>query len=387
MIRFFTAGESHGPGLMAVIEGFPANVPIDLDKVNYELYRRQQGFGRGGRMKIEQDVVEIISGLRFGKTLGSPISMLVRNKDWENWREVMNQTKAFPGKEISRPRPGHADLSGALKYGFDDMRNVLERSSARETAMRVAVGAFAKEFLWALDIQIFSHVLQIGMVNVNSQSVEKIVQENQINDRADASPVRCLDKTAEAAMMEEITRIKKEGDTLGGVVQLIIRNIPPGLGSYVHWDRKLDGQLAQALMSVQAVKGVEVGNGFAGAALPGSAFHDEMYYEKGKIVRKTNRAGGIEGGMSNGEDIVLQIFKKPIPTLMKPLHSVDVKTKEEFLAHKERSDITAVPALSVITEAVVAPVIANAILEKFGADNFNEISARYQKYRTRVNKK
>ncbi len=380
MIRFFTAGESHGPGLMAVIEGFPANVPIDLERVNHELYRRQQGFGRGGRMKIEQDKLEIISGLRFGKTLGSPIGMLLRNKDWENWGEVMNQSQPFPGKEITRPRPGHADLSGARKYGFSDMRNVLERSSARETAMRVAVGAFAKELLRMLNIKIYSHVIQIGSVEVPSDSIKSILQGDQINELADASPVRCLDKQAEAAMMEEITRSKKQGDTLGGIVQLIIRNVPPGLGSYVHWDRKLDALLAQALMSVQAVKGVEVGAGFSAAALPGSAFHDEMFYENRAIIRKTNRAGGIEGGMSNGEDIVLQILKKPIPTLMKPLHSVDVKTKEAFLAHKERSDITAVPALAVITEAAAAPVIVNAVLEKFGSDSLEEIKERFAQY-------
>ncbi len=381
MIRFFTAGESHGPGLMAVIEGFPANVPIDLERVNHELYRRQQGFGRGGRMKIEQDKLEIISGLRFGKTLGSPIGLLLRNKDWENWGEVMNQSQPFPGKEITRPRPGHADLSGARKYGFSDMRNVLERSSARETAMRVAVGAFAKELLRMLNIKIYSHVIQIGSVEAPSDSINSILQGDRINELADASPVRCLDKQAEAAMMEEITRSKKQGDTLGGIVQLIIRNVPPGLGSYVHWDRKLDALLAQALMSVQAVKGVEVGAGFSAAALPGSAFHDEMFYENRAIIRKTNRAGGIEGGMSNGEDIVLQIFKKPIPTLMKPLHSVDVKTKEAFLAHKERSDITAVPALAVITEAAAAPVIVNAVLEKFGSDSLEEIKERFTQYK------
>ncbi len=386
MIRFFTAGESHGPGLIAVLEGFPANVPIDLERVNQELFRRQQGFGRGGRMKIETDAVEIISGLRFGKTLGSPISLLLRNKDWENWREVMNQTQVFPGKEITRPRPGHADLSGAFKYGFKDMRNVLERSSARETAMRVAVGAFAKELLRLLEIRIFSHVLQIGTARVNYETIESIIQGERINEIADASPARSLDKQAEIAMVEAITNAKKEGDTLGGIVQLIIRNVPPGLGSYVHWDRKLDGQLAQALMSVQAVKGVEVGAGFSAASQPGSAFHDEMYYNKGGIVRKTNRAGGIEGGMSNGEDIVLQVFKKPIPTLMKPLHSVDVKTKKAFLAHKERSDVTAVPALSVITEAVAAPVIANAVLEKFGADSLEEIKERFLLYKERLEK-
>lgn len=386
MIRFLTAGESHGPGLIGVLEGMPANLPVDIQKVNHELYRRQQGFGRGSRMKIENDEIEVISGIRFGKTLGSPISFILRNKDWENWREIMAITEETPGKEITRPRPGHADLSGALKYDFADMRNVLERSSARETAMRVAVGAFARQFLEFFNIRIFSHVLQIGAVKADQKLIAEILQGDLINAIADQSPVRCLDKHAEKDMLDHIQQIKRQGDTLGGIIQIIIRHVPPGLGSHVHWDRKLDGQLAAALMTIQAVKGVEIGSGFAAASRSGSQFHDEIFHDGQKFYRKTNNAGGIEGGMSNGEDIVIQIMKKPIPTLMKPLHSVDIKTKEAFLAHKERSDVTAAPACSVIAEAAVAPVIANAFLEKFGQDTMADIETAYRKYLDRIKK-
>ena len=387
MIRFLTAGESHGPGLMSVIEGFPANVSIDLEAVNQELFRRQQGYGRGGRMRIEQDSVNVISGIRFGKTLGSPIGFELQNKDWKNWQEVMDVQTAHPGREISRPRPGHADLSGYYKYNFDDMRNVLERSSARETAMRVAVGAFVKQFLLALDVHIHSHVLQIGGVKTSAESREKALLMQDLNTQADASPVRCVDAKAEKQMIEFIDSAKSRGDTAGGVVQIVIKNLIPGLGSYVHWDRKLDGQLAGALMSVQAVKGVEIGIGFSGAERPGSEFHDEIFFKNGKTAHKTNRAGGIEGGMSNGEDIVMQVMMKPIPTLMKPLQSVDMKTKEMFKAHKERSDITAVPALGVICEAVAAPVIANALLEKFGSDSLEEMKHAFQNYKYKIRKK
>jgi len=384
VIRYLTAGESHGPGLMGILEGIPANLPIDLEEVNRELHRRQQGFGRGGRMRIEQDRVEVISGIRAGKTLGSPIGFLLRNRDWENWKEIMSQTQNHSGEKISRPRPGHADLAGALKYNFDDMRNVLERSSARETAMRVAVGAFTKQLLRYFDIHIYSHVLQIGSVHVNPERISSVLQSDRINELADRSPVRCLDQEAEQAMVEQIKNIKQQGDTLGGKIQIIIRHAPPGLGSHVHWDRKLDGRLASALMSIQAIKGVEVGLGFQYADLPGSHVHDEIFINKKNIYRKTNRAGGIEGGMTNGEDIVLQVAMKPIPTLMKPLHSVDIKTGEPFLAHKERSDVTAVPAAAVIAEAVVAPVIADAFLEKFGADTVEDIQAALEHYLKRI---
>ena len=384
MIRYLTAGESHGPGLSGIIEGMPANLPVDIEKINHELYRRQQGFGRGGRMKMEIDRIEILSGIRFNKTLGSPISFILRNKDWENWTETMAQGEGMSDREITRPRPGHADLPGALKYHFKDMRNVLERSSARETAMRVAVGAFGKQLLAYFGIDIFSHVLQIGPIKAHVQSVAEILKTHKINELADRSPVRCLDAKAEEKMMEHIRHAKQDGDTLGGIIQIIIRNVPPGLGSYVQWDRKLDTRLAAVLMSIQAVKGVEVGIGFKGAEWPGSKFHDEIFFNGKRIYRNRNNAGGIEGGMSNGEDIVLQIMMKPIPTLMKPLHSVDVKTQKAFLAHKERSDITAVPACSVIAEAVVAPVIVNAFMEKFGSDTVDDMMKALNHYKGRI---
>lgn len=387
MIRYLTAGESHGPALMGIVEGLPANVPLDLAQVNHELQRRQQGFGRGGRMRIEQDAVEVVSGMRFGKSLGSPLGFILRNKDWPNWQEAMSLTGTPGGEEITRPRPGHADLSGALKYNFADMRNVLERSSARETAMRVAAGAFVKQLLQVFGIKIFSHVLQIGEVRAKTEAIAGILRSDDINRLADASPVRCLDKEAEARMVDHIRSVKTAGDTLGGIIQIIIRKVPVGLGSYVHYERKLDARLAAALMSVQAIKGVEFGGGFRTAQLTGSRAHDELFYDEQKnLYRKTNHAGGIEGGMSNGEDIVIQIAKKPIPTLMKPLHSVDVNSKQAYLAHKERSDVTAVPAASVIAEAVVAPVIANALLEKFGGDDLGDIKQAYELYRRRIGK-
>lgn len=383
MIRYLTAGESHGPAISGILEGMPANVPIDFERVQNELKRRMQGFGRGGRMRIEMDRIETLSGIRFSKTLGSPISFIIRNKDWYNWQQEMALEGGKAGKEFTKPRPGHADLSGSLKYNFDDLRNVLERSSARETAMRVAVGAFVKELLYDFDIQIFSHVVQIGTVKIDKEKIKNKLT-NDINKLADASKVRCLDSDAEQAMIELIKETKSAGDTVGGVIQVIIRNVPPGLGSYVHWDRKLDALLAAAIMSINAIKGVQVGAGFNAAHLYGSEFHDEIYYDQNRYYRKTNNAGGIEGGMSTGEDIVLYVMKKPIPTLMIPLESVDIKTKEPFKAHKERSDITAVPAAGVIAEAVVAPVLANALMEKFGSDSIDDIKLAYQNYLQRI---
>ncbi len=384
MIRYLTAGESHGPGLVGIIEGLPANLSIDLKRANHELYRRQQGYGRGGRMKIESDRIEVLSGLRFGKTLGSPVSFLLRNKDWKNWQEEMAVESGSSEKIVTRPRPGHADLAGALKYDFEDIRNVLERSSARETAMRVAAGAFVKQLLGMFDIKIFSHVIQIGAIKADPAEISKVIAGDDLNKLADDSPVRCLDKAASEKMVEHIRSIKKKGDTVGGIIQIIIRNVPPGLGSYVQWDRKLDSRLVGALMSIQAVKGVQVGAGFFAVQNPGSRFHDEIYHDGEKFYRKTNNSGGIEGGMSTGEDIVLHIMKKPIPTLMKPLHSVDMKTKESFMAHKERSDITAVPACAVIAEAVSAPVIANALTEKVGMDTIGDMLKTYKNYLQRI---
>ncbi len=383
-IRYLTAGESHGPGLAGIVEGLPANLPVDLQRVNHELYRRQQGYGRGGRMKMEKDQIEVLSGIRFGKTLGSPVAFILRNKDWQNWTEVMAQQQGKQERVITRPRPGHADLPGALKYDFDDMRNVLERSSARETAMRVAVGGFCKELLYHFNIQVFSHVLQIGPVKADPGKIKEKLASDKINELADASPVRCLDEEASQEMVDFIRQTKLQGDTAGGIIQIIVRNVPPGLGSHVHWEHKLDGRLAGALMSIQAVKGVEIGLGFSGAELPGSQFHDEIFLENNKIKRNRNNAGGIEGGMSNGEEIVAQIFMKPIPTLMKPLHSVDLKTKEAFLAHKERSDVTAVPACSVVAEAVTAHILADAFCEKFGNDTVTDMEVTYQNYLKRI---
>ncbi len=387
MIRFLTAGESHGPALAAIIEGMPANLTVDLDRINHELSRRQMGYGRGGRMKIEKDRITVLSGIRFNKTLGSPISFVLHNKDWPNWEEIMSVSKGQSGREISRPRPGHADLSGSLKYDFDDMRNVLERSSARETAMRVAVGGFARQLLEYFGIKIFSHVLQIGSVQADPARLSDILKSDRINELADQSPVRCLDKEASQKMVDYIDSVKREGDTSGGLLQVIIRGVPPGLGSYVQWDRKLDGLLAQAVLSIQAVKGVEFGSGFSSVAWRGSQFHDEIFYDGKTVFRKTNRAGGIEGGMSNGEDIIVNMVMKPIPTLMKPLNSVDMATKEPFQAHKERSDITAVPACAVIAEAAVAPVVANVLLEKFGADHLEDMKEAFDHYRRRIAKR
>ncbi|MBN1408991.1 MAG: chorismate synthase [Calditrichaceae bacterium] len=382
-MRYLTAGESHGPAISGILEGMPANVPINFERVQHELQRRMQGFGRGGRMRLETDTIETLSGIRFSNTLGSPISFLIHNRDWANWQEEMAVESGKAGKEFTKPRPGHADLAGSQKYNFDDLRNVLERSSARETAMRVAVGAFVKELLYTFDIHIFSHIIQIGTVKADIQRITDKLN-GDVNKLADASEVRCLDPDAEKQMIDLIKETKSAGDTLGGIIQLIIRNVPPGLGSYVHWDRKLDAQLASAIMSVNAIKGVQIGTGFSGVHLPGSQFHDEIYYDKHKYRRKTNHAGGIEGGMSTGEDIVIHIMKKPIPTLMKPLESVDIKTKESFKAHKERSDITAVPAAGVIAEAAAAPIIANALMEKFGSDTLADIKLAYENYLKRI---
>jgi chorismate synthase len=387
MIRYLTAGESHGPALSGIIEGMPANVPISIAEVNHQLKRRMQGYGRGGRMKIETDEVEILSGIRFNKTLGSPIGFVVKNRDFENWAEIMAiEGEANNQKSISKPRPGHADLSGAFKYNFEDMRNVLERSSARETAMRVAAGSFSRQFLKQFNVHFFSHILQIGKIKVDQRKIKDALTGDliELTQIADSSPVRVLDSATEPQMIEHINQIKRSGDTVGGIIELIIRNVPPGLGSYVQWDRKLDSQLAGALISIQAVKGVEFGAGFAGAVLSGSNYHDEIEIKKNNIIRSRNNAGGVEGGMSNGEDIVIRIVKKPIPTLMKPLRSVDIKTKESFIAHKERGDITAVPACSVIAEAVCAPVIANAFLEKFGGDSLADIKTALNGYLNRI---
>jgi chorismate synthase len=370
MLRYLTAGESHGPQLSAIVEGLPAGIHLSVEAVNHELARRQQGYGRGGRMKIEKDTVLLLSGVRWGETIGSPLTLVVKNRDWENWQRQMSPLPEHrdDSNPVTRPRPGHADLPGVLKYHHSDVRNVLERSSARETAVRVAVGGVAKAFLAEFGIRVGGYVTAVGSV-LASTPEEPL---DLLWQRAAASEMFCCDPVAEAEMMRAIDIARAEGDTLGGVVEVQVTGVPTGLGSYVQWDRKLDARLAMALMSIQAIKGVEVGIGFEAARRPGSKVHDEISYNSG-YIRDSNNAGGIEGGMSNGEPIVVRAAMKPIPTLYKPLHSVDILTHESFLATVERSDTCAVPAALVVAEAVVAIEVANAFLEKFGGDSVFEI--------------
>ncbi|NLC76997.1 MAG: chorismate synthase [Clostridia bacterium] len=379
MLRFLTAGESHGPQLTVILEGMPSGIKIDRESINQWLADRQKGYGRGGRMAIERDQVSILSGIRGGYTLGSPITMVIENKDWTNWRELMTaeDTAVLSKRKVTRPRPGHVDLAGAIKYRHQDMRNVLERASARETAARVAVGALVWQFLNLLNIEVLAHVISLGPVKCPSQEMDWEVVQEQIR----RSSVCCADDEASAAMVKAIDRAREAGETLGGVFEIMVRGLPPGLGSYVHWDRRLDGLLAQALMSIQGIKGVEIGLGFRAGFLSGSQVHDPIYYgaQEG-FYRPTNGAGGLEGGVTNGEILVLRAAMKPIPTLMKPLASVDVITKEPVEATKERSDVCAVPAATVVGKAVIAPVLANALLEKFGHDNIDEIKKAWQDY-------
>ncbi len=382
VIRFLNAGESHGPALTAIIEGFPSNVKISSEYINNELARRQKGYGRGGRMKIEKDRVEILSGVRFGYTLGSPITLMIRNKDWENWTDIMAvEGKPVEKREITNPRPGHADLVGGIKYGFSDLRNVLERASARETTTRVAVGAVCKQLLEDIGIKIGSYVVSIGELSVRDL-IEEIPLEERAK-RAEISEVRIPFPEEDEKFKKLIDLAKEEGESLGGVFEVFATGVPIGLGSYVQWDRRLDGRIAQAMMSIQAMKGVEIGEGFKLAEKFGSQAHDEIFYDREKgFYHKTNRAGGIEGGVTNGEPIVVRVAMKPIPTLMrkKSLRSVNIKTKEPFDAAKERSDVTAVPAAAVVGEAMLAIVLANAVVEKFGNDNWIEIKRRIKEY-------
>ena len=374
-MRFLTGGESHGAALLAIVEGVPAHLPLEATYINVQLARRQKGFGRGGRMAIEQDSVEILSGVRAGLTLGSPISLLIKNLDWPNWKKVMAVEGPISGEKVTKPRPGHADLSGAIKYGHRDMRNVLERASARETAIRTAVGAVARRLLEELGVHIRSHVVSIGSIKVESVDW----------DRVEDSPLRCGDPQAEKRMIEAIEKAKAQGDSLGGVFEVRVKGLPPGLGSYVQWDRRLDGQLAQAVLSIPGVKGVEIGEAFSLAELPGSQVHDPIYWKAGEgFYRASNRAGGIEGGMSNGEEIVVRGAMKPIPTLGMPLASVDIETKEAFPSHKERSDVCAVPAAGVVAEAMVAWTLGQAVMEKMGGDTMEELKERWERYKERV---
>ncbi len=376
-LRYLTAGESHGRALVGILEGLPAGLPISKEKINEQLKRRQGGYGRGGRMKIEQDQIEVFSGIRAGVTLGSPIALVLWNRDWENWGKHMDPWNPPPERysPVTVPRPGHADLAGALKYRHTDIRNVLERASARETAMRVALGSLARQFLEHFGVGIASHVLQIHSVRASVDVAGLDVTE--LNARADASPVRCLDPQAEQEMLARIDQAQAEGNTVGGIFEVIAANVPVGLGSYVHWDRKLDGRIAQAMASLPAMKAVEIGLGVESAARWGSECHDEIFYdESAGYSRKTNRAGGLEGGVTNGERLIVRVAMKPLSTLRRPLASVDTKSKQPVKAHVERSDVCAVPAASVIGEAVLALVLADAFLEKYGGDSLAEIAER-----------
>ena len=378
--RFLTAGESHGEGLTAVIEGVPAGLSLTEADINEDLARRQRGYGRGGRMKIERDQAHISSGLRWGVTLGSPITLSIQNRDWENWKTTMavgEPPAGAPAKAVTRPRPGHADLAGAMKYGHRDIRNVLERSSARETTARVAVAGVAKRLLSEFGISILSHVIEIGGVRI----VPLELPWEEIKRRAEASEVRCADPTAERAMIEAIDQAKAKGDTLGGIFEVVALGCPVGLGSYVHWDRKLDGRLAQAFCSIHAIKGAEIGMGFEAARRPGSQVHDEILFDRDAgFSRRTNSAGGLEGGVTNGQPVIVRAVMKPIATLRRPLQSVDVETKEVVEAVVERSDVCAVPAAGVVGEAMMAITLAQAVLEKFGGDSLEEIRRNYQGY-------
>ncbi len=390
MLRYLTAGESHGEALIGIVEGMPSGVPLTEDVINHHLARRWLGFGRGGRAKFEQDQIHIYSGVRFSKTMASPIAMRLDNaayrRDKSGWPEVMSVDG--DGKEIERitlPRPGHADLEGARKYGFDDIRPVIERASARETAIRVACCTVARQLLKEFGIEVGSHVLQIGEIGWQGEE-GRIPQRDAIlssgaeavNELADQSEVRMLDEELSRSCIRHIRQVKKSGDSLGGAYEVIVTGVPPGLGSYVHWDRRLSGQLAQAILSIQAQKGVEIGDGIANTTRPGSQVHDEIYLNDARDYRRrSNRAGGLEGGMTNGMPVIVRGYMKPIPTLIKPLGTVDMESHQPQPTRYERSDVTSVPAASTVAEATVAWVIANAFLEKYGADSLEEMLQRY----------
>ncbi|MEN1935401.1 chorismate synthase [Paenibacillus sp. 102] len=383
-MRYITAGESHGPQLTTILEGIPAGLSLVADDINEELARRQKGYGRGRRMQIEKDQAQIVSGVRHGRTLGSPIALVVENRDFTHWKKIMGvdplteQEAKEMKRKITRPRPGHADLNGAIKYGHRDMRNVLERSSARETTVRVAAGAVAKKLLAELGVKVAGHVIEIGGVQAEKLTYDSIERLQEITE---ASPVRCLDEEAGKKMMQAIDDAKTSGDSIGGIVEVIVEGMPIGVGSYVHYDRKLDAKLAAAVMSINAFKGVEIGIGFEAAHKPGSQVHDEILWDKEDgYTRRTNHAGGLEGGMTTGMPVVVRGVMKPIPTLYKPLQSVDIDTKESFSASIERSDSCAVPAASVVAEAVVAWELAVSLVEQFGADRMDCIRENMKKH-------
>lgn len=376
-IRFFTAGESHGRGVFCFLEGIPANLDISSEYINRELERRQRGYGRGGRMAIERDRVEFLAGVRFGRTLGSPICMAVWNKDWENWKEKMAPEGEVPDSVVpfTRPRPGHADLSGGIKYNQRDLRNILERASARETVGRVLAGAVCKRFLEEFGIRIGSYVISIGRLSPDIKE-EDLLKRHEL---AESSQVRFPDPRMDDEFIKLIDEAKEKGESLGGVFEVFAVGVPPGLGSHVQWDKRIDGRIAQAMMSIQAIKGVEIGLGFESARRFGSEVHDEIGWNEG-YFRYSNNLGGTEGGITNGMPIIVRCAMKPIPTLTKPLRSVDINTKQEVRAGKERSDVVAVPAASIVGEAMLAIVLADALLEKLGGDFMEEIKERYQRY-------
>jgi chorismate synthase len=394
VLRYLTAGESHGQALVVVVEGLPARLPITIEAVADELARRRLGYGRGPRMRFERDDVEFLSGVRHGRTLGSPVSILIRNTEWPKWVEEMSPAPGVTAKPLHQPRPGHADLAGMQKYGFDDARDVLERASARETAARVAAGTLAKTLLSHLGISVLSHVIQIGSARAGDYSGDGLRRPTPADlEAVDASEVRCFDPASEQAMITEIKEAAKAGDSLGGVVEVLAYGVPPGLGSHVHWDRKLDGLLAQALMSIQAMKGVEIGDGFEVAGRRGSDAHDEILWEPargpggvplktgGTYPRATDRAGGTEGGMTTGALLVARVAMKPLASLNRPvLRTVDTETKEETVSFKERTDVTAVPAAGVVAETMVALVLANEVLRKFGGDSLPELLRNHRGY-------
>lgn len=390
MLRLTTAGESHGPALACTLEGMPAGVPLRAADINADLFRRQQGYGRGRRMQIERDEVEFLSGVRAGETLGSPIAMLVRNKDWKNWVEIMDpeprddDADGLRKRSVTRPRPGHADLTGILKYDREDARDILERASARETTARVAGAAIARALLKALGVSVGSHLVHLGGIDA-----AEVDLPDDLNAASDASPVRTLDRASEQRIIARIDEAKAAGDTLGGICEVVARGLPVGLGSHVSWDRKLDGRIGQAMLSIPAVKGVEIGMGFASSRVSGAQVHDEIAIAPGRtatgnVRRTTNRAGGLDGGMTNGEPVVVRVAMKPIATLMKPLQTIDTTTSEVAQAVVERSDVTAVPAMGVIAEAMLALVLADAMVEKFGGDSLGELRRNHDAYLAHV---
>lgn len=380
-LRYLTAGESHGKGLTVILEGMPSNVPVTQSDIDTQLKRRQQGYGRGGRMKIETDSAEMTAGIRHGKTIGSPIALWIENKDFRAWKDEMasHEISGFESKKlVDKPRPGHADLNGGIKYNQRDLRNILERASARETTARVAMGAICRTFLKQFGIQVTGHVINLGGVKISNERPDfDTIQKNQEND-----PCRCIDPEVSKQMVAKIDEAKANGDTVGGTFEIIVSGLPIGLGSHVQWDRKLDAKLAQTILSIQAIKGVEIGMGFGVSDKFGSEVHDEIFYneKENRFYHEQNHAGGIVGGMTNGENIVVRGSMKPIATLYKPLHSVDIKTKQDFKASIERSDTCAVPAASVIAENVICFDIANALIEKFGGDSLEEMKRNFKSY-------